>query len=284
MIFHEWSLIFFTVLAQTAVGGYLLVSANALISRHDEEKINSYKIPMFVLWALMGIGFMFSTLHLGSPLRAFNAFNRLGAAWLSNEVFFGAAFFAVGGLQWLLSVLNKGGLMAQKVLTIVAMLLGAIFMYAMIKVYMINTVPTWFNVYTPLSFLMTMVVAGLLLYQWIKVSADDDNAALHRYIVLIAIVAVAISVVVTLGKANLIGDIQTSITSASALVDGLANYLLLQVALLMSGLFIWAQPLISGKAMKPLNLVLALVLVLASELIGRGLFYSLHMTSGLPKF
>ncbi|MCZ8487221.1 hypothetical protein O9992_01775 [Vibrio lentus] len=31
----------------------------------------------------------------------------------------------------------------------------------------------------------------------------------------------------------------------------------------------------------PVNLGLALVLFLASELIGRGLFYSLHMTSGL---
>lgn len=31
MIFHEWSLIFFTVLAQTAVGGYLLIGARALV-------------------------------------------------------------------------------------------------------------------------------------------------------------------------------------------------------------------------------------------------------------
>ncbi|MEZ9417980.1 DmsC/YnfH family molybdoenzyme membrane anchor subunit, partial [Vibrio sp. 10N.286.49.E1] len=88
---------------------YLLIVARALVLGHDEEKLNSYKVPMFILWALMGLGFMFSTTHLGSPLRAFNAFNQLGSAWLSNEVFFGAAFFAVGGLQWPLSVLKKGG-------------------------------------------------------------------------------------------------------------------------------------------------------------------------------
>ena len=162
MIFHEWSLIFFTVLAQTAVGGYLLIGARALVLGHDEEKLNSYKVPMFILWALMGLGFMFSTTHLGSPLRAFNAFNQLGSAWLSNEVFFGATFFAVGGLQWLLSVLKKGGVAIQKALMVGAMVLGVIFMYAMINVYMINTVPTWDNIYTPLSFIMTMVVGGLL--------------------------------------------------------------------------------------------------------------------------
>ena len=281
MIFHEWSLIFFTVLAQTAVGGYLLIGARALVLSHDEEKLNSYKIPMFILWALMGLGFMFSTTHLGSPLRAFNAFNQLGSAWLSNEVFFGAAFFAVGGLQWLLSVAKKGGLAIQKALMVGAMGLGIIFMYAMINVYMINTVPTWNNIYTPLSFIMTMVVGGLLLSQFVIVFANDSRFTVDRNITMLAVIAVAISLLVTVGKLNLIGDIQTSVAKASELVDGLGSYVILQVALLMASLLIWILPMLNKAKVNPVNLGLALVLFLASELIGRGLFYSLHMTSGL---
>ncbi|MEZ9398635.1 dimethyl sulfoxide reductase anchor subunit family protein [Vibrio splendidus] len=281
MIFHEWSLIFFTVLAQTAVGGYLLIGARALVLGHDEEKLNSYKVPMFILWALMGLGFMFSTTHLGSPLRAFNAFNQLGSAWLSNEVFFGAAFFAVGGLQWLLSVLKKGGVAIQKALMVGAMVLGVIFMYAMINVYMINTVPTWDNIYTPLSFIMTMVVGGLLLSQFVIVFANDSRFTVDRNITMLAVIAVAISLLVTVGKLNLIGDIQTSAAKASELVDGLGSYMILQVALLMASLLIWILPMLNKAKVNPVNLSLALVLFLASELIGRGLFYSLHMTSGL---
>lgn len=281
MIFHEWSLIFFTVLAQTAVGGYLLIGARALVLGHDEEKLNSYKVPMFILWALMGLGFMFSTTHLGSPLRAFNAFNQLGSAWLSNEVFFGAAFFAVGGLQWLLSVLKKGGVAIQKALMVGAMVLGVIFMYAMINVYMINTVPTWDNIYTPLSFIMTMVVGGLLLSRFVIVFANDSRFTVDRNITMLAVIAVAISLLVTVGKLNLIGDIQTSVAKASELVDGLGNYVILQVALLMASLLIWILPMLNKAKVNPVNLGLALVLFLASELIGRGLFYSLHMTSGL---
>ncbi|MFA0036366.1 DmsC/YnfH family molybdoenzyme membrane anchor subunit [Vibrio sp. 10N.261.52.A1] len=281
MIFHEWSLIFFTVLAQTAVGGYLLIGARALVLSHDEEKLNSYKVPMFILWALMGLGFMFSTTHLGSPLRAFNAFNQLGSAWLSNEVFFGAAFFAVGGLQWLLSVVKKGGLAIQKTLMVGAMVLGVIFMYAMINVYMINTVPTWDNIYTPLSFIMTMVVGGLLLSQFVIVFANDSRFTVDRNITMLAVIAVAISLLVTVGKLNLIGDIQTSVAKASELVDGLGSYVILQVALLMASLLIWILPMLNKAKVNPVNLGLALVLFLASELIGRGLFYSLHMTSGL---
>ncbi|OCH50061.1 DmsC/YnfH family molybdoenzyme membrane anchor subunit [Vibrio sp. ZF57] len=281
MIFHEWSLIFFTVLAQTAVGGYLLIGARALVLGHDEEKLNSYKVPMFILWVLMGLGFMFSTTHLGSPLRAFNAFNQLGSAWLSNEVFFGAAFFAVGGLQWLLSVVKKGGVAIQKALMVGAMLLGVIFMYAMINVYMINTVPTWDNIYTPLSFIMTMVVGGLLLSQFVIVFANDSRFTVDRNITMLAVIAVAISLLVTVGKLNLIGDIQTSAAKASELVDGLGSYVILQVALLMASLLIWILPMLNKAKVNPVNLGLALVLFLASELIGRGLFYSLHMTSGL---
>ncbi|WP_299132272.1 DmsC/YnfH family molybdoenzyme membrane anchor subunit [uncultured Vibrio sp.] len=281
MIFHEWSLIFFTVLAQTAVGGYLLIGARALVLGHDEEKLNSYKVPMFILWALMGLGFMFSTTHLGSPLRAFNAFNQIGSAWLSNEVFFGAAFFAVGGLQWLLSVVKKGGVAIQKALMVGAMVLGVIFMYAMINVYMINTVPTWDNIYTPLSFIMTMVVGGLLLSQFVIVFANDSRFTVDRNITMLAVIAVAISLLVTVGKLNLIGDIQTSAAKASELVDGLGSYVILQVALLMASLLIWILPMLNKAKVNPVNLGLALVLFLASELIGRGLFYSLHMTSGL---
>ncbi|MEZ8676691.1 dimethyl sulfoxide reductase anchor subunit family protein [Vibrio splendidus] len=281
MIFHEWSLIFFTVLAQTAVGGYLLIGARALVLGHDEEKLNSYKVPMFILWALMGLGFMFSTTHLGSPLRAFNAFNQLGSAWLSNEVFFGAALFAVGGMQWLLSVLKKGGAAIQKALMVGAMVLGVIFMYAMINVYMINTVPTWDNIYTPLSFIMTMVVGGLLLSQFVIVFANDSRFTVDRNITMLAVIAVAISLIVTVGKLNLIGDIQTSVAKASELVDGLGSYVILQVALLMASLLVWILPMLNKAKVNPVNLGLALVLFLASELIGRGLFYSLHMTSGL---
>ncbi|MEZ9706276.1 dimethyl sulfoxide reductase anchor subunit family protein [Vibrio breoganii] len=281
MIFHEWSLIFFTVLAQTAVGGYLLVSARALAKGYDEDKINGYKVPMFFLWAIMGIGFLFSTTHLGSPLRAFNAFNMLGSAWLSNEVFFGAAFFAVGGLQWLLSVLKKGGAGVQKLLMLVAMALGIIFMYSMIRVYMIDTVPTWNNIYTPMSFVMTMVVTGLLFSQWVIVFANDSKFTVDRNIAILAVIAIGISLLATVGKMTLIGDIQSSVVKASELVDGLGFYLLLQVALLVFGLLIWIMPLINKASVNPINLGVALVLIWISELIGRGLFYSLHMTTGL---
>ncbi len=160
-------------------------------------------------------------------------------------------------------------------------MLGCVFMYAMINVYMINTVVTWFNVYTPLSFLMTVVVGGLLLSHLVIVAAKDTSFSVDRNIIILAFVAVTISLVVTAGKASFTGDIQSSVVKASELVDGLGCYIGIQVALMCAGLFFWALPMINEARVNPMSLTLALVLILASELVGRGLFYSLHMTSGL---
>lgn len=55
----------------------------------------------------MGIAFIASVMHLGTPIRAFNSLNRIGESALSNEIASGSVFFAVGGLYWLLAMLKK---------------------------------------------------------------------------------------------------------------------------------------------------------------------------------
>jgi anaerobic dimethyl sulfoxide reductase subunit C (anchor subunit) len=62
---------------------------------------------MFGLWVLMGIGFIASMLHLGTPMRALNSLNRIGSSALSNEIASGSLFFAVGGIGWLLAMAGK---------------------------------------------------------------------------------------------------------------------------------------------------------------------------------
>lgn len=132
-----------------------------------------------------------------------------------------------------------------------------------------------------MSFVMTMAVAGLLLSHFVFSMVDEAEFKLSRNFAMLAVLAVAMSLIVTISKANFIGDVQTSVVKASELVDGLGMYLGVQVALLLAGLLIWLLPLLNKKSVNPVNLGLALALIIGSELIGRGLFYSLHMTTGL---
>ncbi|HBS5333989.1 dimethyl sulfoxide reductase anchor subunit [Klebsiella pneumoniae] len=101
---HEWPLMVFTVFGQCVVGGFIVLALALMTGKLSREQELRVVGSMFGLWVLMGIGFIASTMHLGSPLRAFNSLNRMGASSLSNEIASGAIFFAVGGIGWLLAL------------------------------------------------------------------------------------------------------------------------------------------------------------------------------------
>lgn len=104
---HEWPLMIFTVFGQCVAGGFIVLALALLKGDLRAEAQQRVIACMFGLWVLMGIGFIASMLHLGSPMRAFNSLNRVGASALSNEIASGSIFFAVGGIGWLLAMLEK---------------------------------------------------------------------------------------------------------------------------------------------------------------------------------
>lgn len=140
---HEWPLIIFTVFGQCVVGGFIVLALALMKGDLSREQQQRVVWSMFGLWVLMGVGFVASTLHLGSPMRAFNSLNRVGASSLSNEIASGALFFAVGGIGWLLAALNKLPAVLRHLWLVITMVLGVIFVWMMVRVYnTIDTVPT----------------------------------------------------------------------------------------------------------------------------------------------
>ncbi len=107
---HEWPLMIFTVFGQCVTGGFIVLALALLKGDLRAEAQQRVIACMFGLWVLMGIGFIASMLHLGSPMRAFNSLNRVGASALSNEIASGSIFFAVGGIGWLLAMLTVTGI------------------------------------------------------------------------------------------------------------------------------------------------------------------------------
>ncbi len=81
---HEWPLVIFTVFGQCVAGALIVMGFAWLNEGDDKARIRIVRSLFF--WLVMGIGFMASVLHLGSPLRAFNSLNRVGASALSNEI------------------------------------------------------------------------------------------------------------------------------------------------------------------------------------------------------
>lgn len=217
MGWHEWPLMVFTVLGQCVVGGFIVLGLALILgglSRGQQQRLHR---SMFVLWVLMALAFIASTLHLGSPLRAFNSLNRVGESALSNEIAAGSLFFAVAGCYWLLAVLDKMPALLGKIWLTVAMLLGVVFVYAMCRVYAIDTVPTWDNLYTPLGFVLTVLIAGpmlgYLLLQWAGI-----HGRMMLQLPMVSVLALIISVASVIMQAASLPTIYSSVQQASDLI------------------------------------------------------------------
>lgn len=280
MGWHEWPLMVFTVLGQCVVGGFIVLGLALILgslSRGQQQRLHR---SMFVLWVLMALAFIASTLHLGSPLRAFNSLNRVGESALSNEIAAGSAFFAVAGCYWLLAVLDKMPALLGKIWLTVAMLLGVVFVYAMCRVYAIDTVPTWDHLYTPLGFVLTVLIAGpmlgYLLLQWAGI-----HGRMMLQLPMVSVLALIISVASVIMQAASLPTIYSSVQQASDLIPHYGTLMVWRLVLLVLGLGCWICPLIRGRTPMMLGMIFAMLLIIAGELIGRGVFYGLHMTVGM---
>lgn len=278
---HEWPLMIFTVFGQCVAGGFIVLALTLMTGKLPREQEQRVVGSMFGLWVLMGIGFIASTMHLGSPLRAFNSLNRVGASSLSNEIASGAIFFAIGGIGWLLAVCKKLPAGLRSLWLVVTMALGVIFVWMMVRVYNTSdTVPTWYTVWTPLSFFLTLFIGGPLLgYLLLRVAGVDGWAM--RLLPVVSLLALLVSIMVVVMQGSELATIRSSIQQASALVPDYGLLMAWRVVLLALALACWYVPQIRGRKPALSLLGLAFVLVLAGEMIGRGVFYGLHMTVGM---
>ena len=278
---HEWPLVLFTVLGQCVVGATIVSGLGWLALGDQREARRRLVRNMFFIWLLMGIGFLASVMHLGSPLRAFNSLNRIGASALSNEIASGAIFFAVGGIGWLLAVSKKLPAGLRSLWLVVTMVLGVIFVWMMVRVYnTIDTVPTWYTVWTPLSFFLTLFIGGPLLgYLLLRVAGVDGWAL--RLLPVVSLLALLVSIMVVVMQGSELATIRSSVQQASALVPDYGLLMAWRVVLLALALACWCVPQIRGRKPAVSLLGLAFVLILAGEMIGRGVFYGLHMTVGM---
>lgn len=280
MGWHEWPLMIFTVLGQCVVGAFIVMALALIAGRLDEVLTRRVHVSMFFLWVLMGIAFIASVMHLGSPMRAFNSLNRIGESALSNEIASGSVFFAAGGIYWLLAMLNKMPAALGKVWLAITMVLGLLFVYAMCRVYQIDTVPTWHNGYTTLGFVLTMLIGGPLL-GFLLLRAAGVLGFSMRLLPVISVLAVLVSVAAVAMQGFGLAEIHSSVQQASALIPAFGTLLAWRLALLVLGLGCWICPMIKGKTPSVAWLVIGFALVVAGELIGRGMFYGLHMTVGM---
>jgi Tat-targeted selenate reductase subunit YnfH len=276
---HEWPLILFTVIGQCVVGGVIVMGMAWLATQEDKPQRQHIVRSMFFLWLLMGIGFLASVIHLGSPWRALNSLHRVGYSALSNEIASGALFFSAGALWWLLNMLGKMPQALSKAWLVVTMLLGLLFVWAMTRVYLIETVPTWYNYNTTLGFFLTVCLGGPLLGTALLHSARFTFNS-GRFAIFSAL-ALLVSLGTVVLQGGSLAGIYSSVQQAATLQPDFSSLQVWRMVLLVAGLGCWIYPLIRRVPPKTVPMLLGFLLVAIGEMLGRSLFYGLHMTVGV---
>ena len=140
-----------SVIAFTTLSGAGYGLAFVLALGHGNPAAMSTKIAWFTALALIAVGLMCSTLHLGNPQRAWRAFSQWRSSWLSREGVMAVLTFiplavlagmSIFGDTFNLALGYLGGVMCAITVFCTAMI------YASLR-----TIPSWHTRWTPGTYL-----------------------------------------------------------------------------------------------------------------------------------
>jgi anaerobic dimethyl sulfoxide reductase subunit C (anchor subunit) len=259
------SLIFFTILSQTATGA--LIFRELILFRGGFEFISDHfrRKSILIITFLLFLSLTISFLHLGKPIHALNAINNLGNSWLSREIF-SLSLLMTSLAVYMILVIRNNYKRTEKTISAISMVLAISFLFSMIKLYMIPSVISWNNPFTPISFIITTFLCGVVLLTVI-IGKNIDNINL--------ITAPLIAIFIISSLAN-------SIFFSGTFINQSFYLFIIRAALSMTSLGIVASLKFRMQSNKTsFRRVILFMMVLSSEIINRYIFFLSFEKSGL---
>jgi anaerobic dimethyl sulfoxide reductase subunit C (anchor subunit) len=162
---NAWSLLVFTLLAQTSVGALCFAEIlNISYSRKfGLERLNflRFSTRLFVLTTTILAG-VSSIFHLKNWAHAYFAFNNLSTSWVSKEMMLFLLFLSCVALLTFMSWRKIRAYILQRILSIIGIFFGLALLYSMAKIYMLPTIPIWDSWTTPGLFSSAALLLGCL--------------------------------------------------------------------------------------------------------------------------
>jgi anaerobic dimethyl sulfoxide reductase subunit C (anchor subunit) len=299
---REWALIVFTILGQLAAGAMLVVMilrAFATAKAGVKEADRFTDGPLYMVFPIMGLALLSSLLHLNNLKNIVGAVPNLATSWMSREVIISVTFIVVVGIFTVLQWRKIGSATLRDVIGWIAALIGVMQVYAMGLVYMIRTQPAWNTIATPISFMATALLLGVLAVAIALVinyrsTQGKDAVAAEKQAELLhgALQGIAIAAIILLGVEFLVLPLYVAYLGTYAAESlaklttqyGLTLALRLILVFLGAGVlaaYLYRNASAAGKE-KTLAVVTycAFLLVLAAEVMGRFLFYVSHVRYG----
>jgi len=285
---RDWSLVWFTTLAQWSVGIVLCFTLPALLANDPSQVFEtglSLRNPVFLALIYIGIATISSFLHLGNPVNAPRALNNLSGSWLSREILaiglFSLSLVLILILEW-----TSGHAAYSKFLILLSSLMGLALLWMMIRIYVMPTIPAWNSWYTPLSFVSTALSLGLLTFLSLHASGFvNTGGQVAKFFWAVLLVMLLIEIVSGLTHQSRLVKMDTGMdklifNSGTFHQVYLIRMTILILACLATTVFVINPDMLPGYGNWPW-IPLLFVSVIAQELMGRLLFYSSYFRIGV---
>lgn len=307
MITREWALIAFTILAQMAVGSFLILGLVHFFAARKSGMAEADRLSdraLITIGPLMVLALIVSLFHLGNPLNAYRAVGHVASSWLSREILCSVLFTVVGAVFAFVQWRKLTTFTVRNIIAWLAAIVGLVLVFAMSQVYRLPTQPAWDTLATPISFFVTTLLLGSLAigvafvanYAYIQrknpESVTTQGVLLRnalRWIGLGSILLLGVELVVApLQVAYLSAGTDRAATASAALLFnqfGVIFGLRLVLAFVGAGvlgvlIYQNAQKTDRDRLLGYLAYA-TFALVLISEVMGRFLFYAAHIRIGV---
>jgi len=164
MQLRDWSLVFFTLLTQMAVGAFLTLQVVQIWLCTPKRDVPEERrtVRLVAVLASLTLGLSVALFHLSTPLEALRALVNLNSSWLSREIVSGGLFAvflsALTTMQWR----SKNTSLNTKWMAWLTGVTAVAFLYCQIQIYLLPSQPSWNTVATPTAFVASALRLGVL--------------------------------------------------------------------------------------------------------------------------
>jgi anaerobic dimethyl sulfoxide reductase subunit C (anchor subunit) len=237
--------------------------------------------PYLLVGVLMAAALTVSLLHLGAPLSAFYALSNLEESWLSREILVVLAFLGLWGLGYWLGRHPRTAPWTARALAWATALTGIALIWVMARIYMVPARPLWDHWLTAASFLLTTLLLGTTAGAAYLERPSGSGAETAGTASLTRPALLAVGIAASLAQIG--ATLAHPMTDQIMNVRGGPSLAGLRLLLLLGGMSLLAIPLArssfpgglaSQAGTKKRWAAGALLLLGASEVVGRVLFYA----------
>lgn len=260
-----FSLVFFTVLSQTAAGS-LIIREILLFSADNYQFSKEFRVlSLFITGIIIALALGAAFMHLGKQANAVHSLRNLRSSWLSREILFIIIFSVTVLLYWLnekfwnIQVFNS-------LLSFTGLLAGTGLLASMSAIYMLPAVPSWHTPLTPFSFVITAAAGGLSLF--VLLNAVYSNGTAKTLLAILAFIII-LSLIIS------------GFMFSSPKESGLQMFYIIRILMGLITLILIFLNYLNTFPNKMTALSVLFITVLLTEMTGRVIFFLNYHKSGL---